>query len=203
MCLPFSVSNIAGTVFADATVRALSASSFDNNSGWLTLTFAEPTDSIEAGVPYIVKWKTPSTTHLTTPMEFKGVTIHNSVIDTKTTNINFCGVFTSVVRLGQSSQSLYLGPDDKLYFPNAEAVPIGFYHAYFELNLSNQTKIRNIALNFADDDEGTATGITSLPVDIQGTNVAATWYTLDGRRLVGKPTQKGIFINNGKKIIIK
>ena len=203
MCLPFSVSDIAGTVFAGATVRALSASSFDKD-GLLTLTFAEPTNSIEAGVPYIVKWETTSTTPLTTPMEFKGATIHNSVIDTKTTNINFCGVFTSDVSLGQhNSQFLYLGSDDKLYFPNADLVPIGIYHAYFELNLSNQTKIRNIALNFDDDEEGTATGITSLPVDVQGTNDAATWYTLDGCRLGGKPTQKGIFINNGKKIIIK
>ena len=204
MCLPFSVSDIAGTVFAGATVRALWASSFDKNSCLLTLTFAEPTNSIEAGVPYIVKWETTSTTPLTTPMEFKGATIHNSVNDTETTNINFRGVFTAVVSLGENSNTfLYLGSDDKLYFPNNVAVPIGFYHAYFELNLSNQTKIRNIALNFADDDEGTATGITSLPVDVQGTNDAATWYTLDGRRLVGKPTQKGIFINNGKKIIIK
>ena len=29
------------------------------------------------------------------------------------------------------------------------------------------------------------------------------WYTLDGRRLQGKPTRKGIYISNGKKIHIK
>ena len=29
------------------------------------------------------------------------------------------------------------------------------------------------------------------------------WYTLDGRRLNGKPTTKGVYINNGKTIIIK
>jgi hypothetical protein len=29
------------------------------------------------------------------------------------------------------------------------------------------------------------------------------WYTLDGVRLNGKPTKKGIYINNGKKIVIK
>ena len=27
------------------------------------------------------------------------------------------------------------------------------------------------------------------------------WYTLDGRRLTGRPTQKGIFVNNGVKMI--
>jgi hypothetical protein len=29
------------------------------------------------------------------------------------------------------------------------------------------------------------------------------WYTLDGRRLDSKPAQKGVYINNGKKIIVK
>ena len=29
------------------------------------------------------------------------------------------------------------------------------------------------------------------------------WYTLDGRRLSGKPTQKGIYIVNGKKVVLR
>ena len=29
------------------------------------------------------------------------------------------------------------------------------------------------------------------------------WYTLDGRRLLGKPTQRGIFINNGEKRLLR
>ena len=37
-----------------------------------------------------------------------------------------------------------------------------------------------------------------------GENVdGRVWYTLDGRHLQGKPTQKGIYISNGKKIHIK
>ncbi len=31
--------------------------------------------------------------------------------------------------------------------------------------------------------------------------INAKWYTIDGRMLQGKPTQKGIYIYNGKKII--
>ena len=30
-----------------------------------------------------------------------------------------------------------------------------------------------------------------------------TWYSLDGRRIAGKPTVKGVYVNNGKKVIIK
>lgn len=29
------------------------------------------------------------------------------------------------------------------------------------------------------------------------------WYSLDGRRLSGKPAVRGIYINNGRKIVIK
>ena len=29
------------------------------------------------------------------------------------------------------------------------------------------------------------------------------WYTLDGRRLMGQPTQRGIYINKGKKFMVK
>lgn len=29
------------------------------------------------------------------------------------------------------------------------------------------------------------------------------WYTLDGKRLSGQPTRKGIYVNNGRKVIIK
>ncbi len=30
-----------------------------------------------------------------------------------------------------------------------------------------------------------------------------TWYTLDGRKLQGKPASKGMYINNGKKVVIR
>jgi len=29
------------------------------------------------------------------------------------------------------------------------------------------------------------------------------WYDMNGRKLSGKPTTKGMYINNGKKIVIK
>ena len=29
------------------------------------------------------------------------------------------------------------------------------------------------------------------------------WYSLDGRRLGSKPTAPGLYINNGRKVVIK
>lgn len=55
----------------------------------------------------------------------------------------------------------------------------------------------NVKNNFGDPYAGT-TGIRSLTTTIsQG---VGAWYTLDGRRLDSEPTQKGIYIYNGKKV---
>ena len=29
------------------------------------------------------------------------------------------------------------------------------------------------------------------------------WYTLDGRKLKGRPSAKGVYINNGNKVVMK
>jgi len=47
----------------------------------------------------------------------------------------------------------------------------------------------------------TTSGIETITTHTQTNNNA--WYTLDGRRLITEPTQKGLYIHNGKKIIVK
>ena len=49
---------------------------------------------------------------------------------------------------------------------------------------------------------GDTTGIDATLVNSERVNSEA-WYTLDGRKMQGKPTQKGVYITNGKKVIIK
>jgi hypothetical protein len=36
-----------------------------------------------------------------------------------------------------------------------------------------------------------------------GVGRSAAWYSLDGRKLSGKPTKSGVYIHNGKKVVIK
>jgi hypothetical protein len=43
-------------------------------------------------------------------------------------------------------------------------------------------------------------GITNVNVN---ENDNSRWYSLDGRQLQGKPTQKGVYIMNGRKVVIK
>jgi hypothetical protein len=55
-------------------------------------------------------------------------------------------------------------------------------------------------LNFGDD----ASSISEkVIVNIGDFATASDWYTLDGRKLHGKPSVRGLYINNGKKVVIK
>ncbi|MBQ6423546.1 MAG: leucine-rich repeat domain-containing protein [Prevotella sp.] len=48
------------------------------------------------------------------------------------------------------------------------------------------------------------TGISSVDNSQSATgNEADDWYTIDGRKLSGKPAQKGIYIVNGRKVAVK
>ena len=75
-----------------------------------------------------------------------------------------------------------------------EYVPAG--KAFLPLNIENGAKpILNMV--FANE----TTGINSLSSDDNA--LQNDWFSLDGTRLNGKPTQRGIYINGNKKIVIK
>ena len=54
-------------------------------------------------------------------------------------------------------------------------------------------------LNFGNEE----TAIKSLSADAKDFSDGGAWYTLDGRQLNSKPTKSGIYVNNGKKVVIK
>lgn len=57
-------------------------------------------------------------------------------------------------------------------------------------------------LNF--DDETVTTGILTMEDGKWKIEDAiGTWYTLDGRKLSGRPTQRGMYIHNGKTVVVK
>ena len=60
--------------------------------------------------------------------------------------------------------------------------------------------VRAFVLNFGDDE---TTGIISVYDSGFMVNGSDAWYSLDGRKLSGKPSVKGVYVNNGRKVIIK
>ena len=53
------------------------------------------------------------------------------------------------------------------------------------------------------DDETTAVESEKVTVNGETFAAATVWYTIDGRKLSGKPTKKGLYIYNGKKTVVK
>ena len=50
---------------------------------------------------------------------------------------------------------------------------------------------------------GETTGIGTLDNRTGEVTFGDEWYSLDGQKLDGKPTKKGLYINKGNKVIIK
>ena len=51
---------------------------------------------------------------------------------------------------------------------------------------------------------GTVTGIGTLDTTTGDVTFDSdAWYDMSGRKLDGKPTTKGLYINNGRKVVIK
>ena len=97
---------------------------------------------------------------------------------------------------------------DALYMMSKQGDEFGFFRyegtnvparkAFLALNNSQAALARGFQMVF--DDETTGISTTDFTDYTDG---ADAWYSLDGRKLAGKPTQRGIYVNNGKKIVIK
>ena len=72
---------------------------------------------------------------------------------------------------------------------------IAAHRCYVDLSGDNSNQARLIS-------SSDATGIDSM-VNGQWSMDNGQWYSLDGRRLNGQPTRKGIYIHHGKKTVIK
>ena len=206
LCLPFAISDFAGTPLEGATVKTLTEATFDETNSTLTLNFTEDTDNltaIEAGKPYIVKWATTGD-DITSPV-FNAVTISS----TTPTSVDgdaatFHGIYNAYGTGGVDKKMLYLGADNKLYYPS-ENMTIGAFRAYFKLagdiTAGAPNGVRAFVLNFGDE-TGDATRLNDK-VKMINDKEAGAWYDMQGRRLSGKPTKKGVYINNGIKVAIK
>lgn len=201
LCLPFDLADFSGTPLEGATVKTLRSSSFDAKTGTLTLDFEEVT-SVEAGKPYIVRWMKNDKT-IKDPT-FTDVTINKQVKSIKTDAVTFCGIFDPFVLEANDKTKLYLGSSNTLYYPSKETT-VNSFRAYFQLadgitagNPTNGTQgVKAFVLNL---DGLQATEIRPTPgPSLNG----GEWYDTAGRRMSGKPTQKGVYFNNGKKVVIK
>lgn len=180
-----------------ATIKTLTGSSFAD--GTLTLHFTD-NSQITDGVPYIVKWETTGD-DIENPV-FKNVSVKYSPGKAFSPYAVFRGSFAPVTLTANDKTVLFLSDGNKLYYPTAD-VTVGACHGYFELKGISagdlNTGVRKFVMDFG---EGEATGMDNIGWSQVGTDSQA-WYTLGGRRLSGKPATSGVYINNGRQVVIK
>lgn len=216
LCLPFDLvgDNIEDTPLSGAEIWELdvadkpdytSPTGFEPQTGLLTLNF-KPARSIEPGKPYIFEWRTTASSIIENPV-YKNVTLKTSkaaemAVTSGDGRVQFAGCYEPKLLLGNNEGNLYMGNDDDITVPT-ENMSIDAFLGYFLIDLGNglgmpgPAVIRKAIINV---DGKIVTTIFSIHNDSQ---VNEGWYSLDGRKLSGRPSVKGIYINNGRKIVIK
>lgn len=192
LCLPFAVAD-AKTAFDGAELREVDA----QNSNGNTIVFKEAT-AIEAGKPYLIKWANSSTEAVDFEKKFEGVTLVAAAtpVVVKEGGISFNGFYkmTAASELGGASVAA-IGAGNKL-FKVTEGKMKGFRAAFVLSSGAEATKF-NVVI------DGTATGIEDLVID--GVKANGRVYNLNGQ-YVGNSLnglQPGLYIQNGKKIVVK
>ena len=195
LCLPFDVETFSGTPLEGATVKQLHTSNYWQDQNKLVLNFNNVYRAT-GGYLYFVKWT--SGDNVTSPT-FSGVVIYPYSDSPYADYVDQHGTFKPVTLEAGNKKVLYLGADNKLYYPTSP-VTINSFHGYLKLQSNLEmgdpaTGVRSIELNFGD---GT-TGISDVRSKTE--EVRGEYYDLQGRR-VAQPT-KGVFIMNGRKVVIK
>ena len=228
LCLPFSMSAeqiAASDAMRGCTLKTLDVTSgttgFDTTDGTLYLYFNTPT-AIEAGVPCLIKWDKaadydddPSAYDIVDPV-FEGVTISSTEAQTVENapgalqTAQMVGIFSPVSVEANDKSILYLGNDNTLYYPTVD-LQIRSCRAYFSVPYLKENpgaKVRASVLNFDAEETGIETitipSTPSNPSNSSNTsNPSNSYFTLDGLRLSRKPTQRGLYILDGQKTLIK
>lgn len=188
LCLPFAVN---ATDFEGAEVREVDVTQSSEN----TLVFKEAT-TIKAGKPYLIKWaKTPNEV-CDFVNTFEGVTLVATATPVKVNDaITFTGFYNKATadKLGASVAAI--GAGNKLF--KVTSGEMKGFRAAFVLNPATPAAGIKVVI------DGTTTGIEDLVVD--GVKANGRVYNLNGQ-YVGNSLnglQPGIYIQNGKKVVVK
>jgi hypothetical protein len=195
----------------------------DDDEKYLLYLYFQDANNIEAGKPYLVKWSkpdgydtNPSNFDISNPV-FENVTIKASLstIESDDGSVLFVPVFSPIVLEKGNWQNLYVGANNILRYPSpTKDFTLKTFRGYFQLMAGDESASDPLApsLDIVSniDDNNETTGIITMSDEFatphsaqqRRSKMSDVWYTLDGRKLDGKPTKKGLYIHNGNKLVI-
>ena len=211
LCLPFAVTIAGSPLAGDNVVAKVLNTSSKLENGTLTLNFSDAPATIPAGTPFIIKWDNTGVNLTENDLVFTGVTIDNTNRDVAFTDGQFKGNYAPLPITDANRNSIVLlAAGNKLGYAKTDRT-LGAFRAYFDI--PGTASAREFELNFGDDENTTGiievnTNNTIATPHSQRenlTNKAEGVFDLQGRRIANgqKPTAKGLYIMNGKRIVIK
>lgn len=141
---------------------------------------------------------------ITNPV-FTNVTIDNTVNNKVFTDaVTFEGTYAEINFTADDLSILFMGANNKVYYPKSGAY-LGAQRALFRL--ANGLTVKDIAngvrIFFGSDDTEVTVGIFDVETDRNVRDGHSNLFTIDGKKLDVQPTRKGIYIQNGRKVVIK
>lgn len=206
--LPFTLSKAKAETVFGADMQLAEFDGFEVDYGddeenviplGLVLDFAKCTlstkKSMTGGKPYLIK-----VTNKVEQFEVDDVTLVGAVTDvTKTDEFDTPGKMTGTfVKSVIPADGLFISNNQFWYSTGSTNVKA--FRAWFELDavLDKETDFGS-KIRFYIEDE--IVDIQEMRGgDVEGVKLG--WYTLDGRKLDGKPTEKGVYLVDGKKVAI-
>ena len=196
-CVPFALDAEQVTQYFGEGTQLRTYEGYCNNN----IVYFATVDNIEAGKPYIMK---PGNAVVQNPT-FEGVSMVATGLDKKgnpqavgdASTVQMKGIYNQI-ELKADQTELFLGDNDLFYYPldDIDARTIGGLRAYFIV--PQGTDIKKLRANL----DGTPTSLGTI-FDTEESN--APVYNLQGQ-CVGnslRALKSGIYIQNGKKVVVK
>lgn len=114
--------------------------------------------------------------------------------------VRFVGTYKYIAYAATDYSVLQMGGGNKLYYPGNGAC-LDSFCAYFKISDDSQQASRLTAFNI--DLGDTTTTLKEVKDGSPEELKSDAWYDLSGRKLDGKPTAKGVYVNNNRKVVIK
>lgn len=195
-CVPFALdAEQVAQYFGEGTQLRTYEGRCENN-----IVYFATVDNIEAGKPYIMK---PGNAIVKNPT-FEGVSMVATGLDTNgnpqavgdASTVQMKGIYNHVT-LVQDKTNIYIGAGNKFYYPaDAEACQMNGLRAYFIV--PEGTDIKKLRANL----DGATTSLGEI-FDTEESNTPV--YNLQGQ-CVGNSLstlKSGIYVQNGKKVVVK
>ena len=197
LTLPFNVT-LADSPLAGATAKTLTAATMTGTT--VSLTFGDAVEVLQANVPYIIKWEAGGE-NIVDPT-FTDVTIVFAHTEDRTISladgcVKFVGNYDAFPITAEDENIYYMASGNTLKHTGKDRM-LKAFRAYFYFTENTGGGARQFILDFGD-------GNTTTAIDGVADNSQKDeeWFTVDGMKLGKQPVRKGLYINSGKKMVVK